>query len=109
MLDHVTRMYLGRNRPDTGEEVTAAEFNAFIRDTVAAAFPDGFTLIHAEGGWNGSTGFIREPSTVLEVYHDGHIAARDAVRNVATTYRQRFAQDAVMVSTTKLNEGVEFV
>lgn len=107
-MHYVTRMYLGRNKPD-GAAITDAEFNGFVRAIVAVAFPNGFTIIHAEGGWNGSTGFIREPSAILEVYHNGATPARHAVRNVATAYRNEFQQDAVMVSTTNLTEGVEFV
>lgn len=107
-MHYVTRMYLGRNKPD-GSAITDAEFNGFIRSTVAAAFPDGFTIIHAEGGWNGSTGFIREPSAVLEVYHDGWAVDRRKVADVATAYRVAFEQDAVMVSTTHLSEAVAFL
>jgi len=107
-MHYVTRMYLGRNKPD-GAAITDAEFNGFIRSIVAATFPDGFTIIHAEGGWNGSTGFIREPSAVLEVYHDGARPARVKVKAVAVAYRIAFEQDAVMVSTTNLTEAVEFV
>ena len=107
-MHYVTRMYLGQSMPN-GEQVQPAAWEAFVSDTVASAFPNGFTMIPADGAWLGSTGFISEGTIILEVYHDGGIPARHAVRNVAVTYRQRFHQDAVMVSTLNLSEGVQFL
>lgn len=107
-MHYVTRMYLGRTRPDHSD-IAPVDFDAFVRDVIAPTFTDGFTLIDATGGWSGSTGFIREPSTILEVYHTGSTAVRRKIIDVATTYRRRFGQDAVMVSTLNLSEGVQFL
>ena len=104
----VTRLYFGRNMPDGGA-ITDAQINGFLREVVSVAFPSGFTLIHAEGGWTGSTGFIREPSAVLEVYHNGFPSDRGAINLVAREYKYRFVQDAVMVVTDTLAEEVQFI
>jgi len=119
-MHYVTRMYLGQSIPEgaspayplkAGRPIPADAFDRFVIDTVAAAFPDGYTILKGVGGWRDTTNgvTIHEDAYVLEVYHDGGIHKRDAVRNVAVTYRQRFGQDAVMVSTLNLSEGVQFL
>ena len=119
-MHYVTRIYFGRSIPAgfTGPHVANGQsfvddraFDAFVDDTVSVAFPAGFSITHGVGGWrDASTGeHVRETSAVLEVYHSGSIRDRDAVRNVAVTYRQRFGQDAVMVATQNLSEGVQFL
>ena len=121
MLHYVTRLYLGRAVPEgarvngivagTGVTVSEATFDRFVGDVISRKFPDGYTLINAEGGWlDARTGrTIREPSTILEVYHDGSMSSRVAIRSVALDYKTSFGQDAVMVSTVNLTEGVDFI
>ena len=84
-------------------------FHDFEQGAIAARFPEGFTIIHASGGWrDAATGeTIREISTILEIAHDGGTEARRAVRAIAFAYKIIFDQDAVMVST--LPAAVEFI
>lgn len=108
MLTHLTRIAFGRAIPD-GSTVSDAAWQAFETETIARAFPDGFTVLTAHGGWrDAATGqTIREPSAIVEVAHDGGAETLAAIRAVATVYKTLFRQDAVMVTTTAAN--VEFV
>jgi hypothetical protein len=96
------RLYFGTQRPDGGAPVSDAEWAAFVADTVAPAFPDGFTTWDAQGGWRGADGrAIREASHVLSVVHPGREgddagAGGTAIAAVAAAYKARFAQEAVM-------------
>lgn len=88
-------LYFGTQRP--GGVVSEAEWSDFLRDTVAPAFPAGFTSWPAQGAWRGEDGtLVREGSHVLRVLHAGDAASADAVRRVAVEYRRRFAQEAVL-------------
>jgi len=93
----VTRLYLGRQTAQG--EVSDAQWQAFVDDTVAVAFPDGFTVFDARGHWRGDDGRAqREASQVVEVVHAGAAAARARAEAVADAYRHRFAQQAVLVT-----------
>lgn len=88
-------LYLGRNRP--GGTVSDAQWQAFVDDAVVPRFPDGFTVIQAEGHWRSGSGAIeREASQVLIVLHADDPESRAAVAAVAADYKRRFQQEAVL-------------
>lgn len=102
---YISRLYLGRARPGGFAQVSHVEFEAWIAEELAPRFPDGWTIIQAEGGWrdaaSGQT--IREHSFIVELAHE-----IDApIQALARSYKERFGQDAVMVSTMPAN--VEFI
>lgn len=107
-LTHVSRIAFGRTKPDGGT-VSAADWALFEANDISTRFPDGFTIIHALGAWRdvASKDTIREPSTILEIAHDGGEEAFRAIRAIAFTYKMVFNQDAVMISTAR--QSVEFV
>lgn len=100
-LSTVSRVYLGLNRPDGGI-VSYEDMQRFIDGPVSEAFPDGFTVFQAQGGWrdlvSGET--IREPSAILEVAHGPQDTAK--VRALAQAYKAEFGQQAVMIATTPI-------
>jgi hypothetical protein len=105
-LTTVSRIYCGLSRP-TGEPVTDDDLDAFVADVLSHEFPDGFSVIHAQGGWSdlvtGRT--IREPAAILEVAHGPADMAR--VNAVARAYKALFGQQAVMIAQAPIN--VQFV
>lgn len=105
-LTTISRIYCGMSRPD-GSSVTDADMADFVASVLAREFPDGFTILHADGGWadlaTGAT--IREPSTVIEVAHGNQDTPR--VLAVASAYKRQFAQQAVMVAAAPI--AVQFV
>jgi Protein of unknown function (DUF3574) len=88
-------LYFGRNRP--GGTVSDAQWRAFMSDTIAPRFPDGFTVVDAEGQWRGSDGAIeRELSQMVIVLHADDAASRAAVDAIVADYKRQFAQEAVL-------------
>ena len=101
------RIFFGRNINKDGraDYVTDNQIAAFQREYLAFAFADGFTAIHAQGGWRDATtgNTITEDSLIVEVFN----APRAAVEYVASAYKRHFHQDAVMVQ--KLPIEAEFI
>lgn len=88
-------LYLGRSRP--GGRIGADDWQRFVDDVVVPRFPDGFTLVSAEGYWRAGDGAIAsEPSTLLIVLHDGDVAATAGIAEIAADYKRRFKQEAVL-------------
>ena len=93
-------LYFGRAIPGGGE-VGDADWNAFERDVLAKAFPNGFTVLEAKGTWRGADGaMISEPSRVIAIVHADDAAADAAVRKVVKAYRTTFRQEAVLRERT---------
>jgi hypothetical protein len=97
-LTTVSRIYCGLSKPD-GSAVTPEALDSFVNGPLAQTFPDGFSVLHADGGWRDmATGqTIREPSAIFEVAHGSQDAER--VREVARAYKAMFDQQAVMVAS----------
>jgi hypothetical protein len=88
-------LYLGRNRP--GGTVSDAQWRTFVDDAVVPRFPDGFTVIQAEGHWRSGSGAIEgEASQVLIVLHADDADSRAAVAALAADYKRQFQQEAVL-------------
>ena len=113
-LTHVSRIYCGRDIPrdrrvDLGSctgrytEITDRGVERFIREVVAPAFPDGFSVLHGTGGWRDTvTGEpILERSLVVEVAHGPTDSEAEAVRSVAREWKRWAQQQAVMVTTER--------
>jgi hypothetical protein len=93
------RLYFGTQRPDG--VVSDGEWNGFVDEVIAAALPDGFTTWPAQGAWRGADGTtIRETSHVLAVVRPPHAAGDGAIGRIIAAYRTRFAQEAVLRTTT---------
>lgn len=76
--------------------VQPAEWNEFLKGTVTPLFPRGFATMESAGQWRGADGtIVREPSHVLILDHPDDTASENAVREIITTYKTRFQQEAV--------------
>lgn len=89
-------LLLGRSIPGGGR-VTKSAFAAFIAGTVVPAFPDGFTVVEAEGHYRHENAKepIREPSSILKILAPDTPGAEDGIARIAAAYKSRFAQDSV--------------
>lgn len=93
----VSRLYFGQTTP-TGE-VTDAQWRAFVLESVTPRFPAGFTELQAQGRWRDSRGTIVDEATrIVEIAHDGAPTSRAQVHVVAADYKNRFAQQSVLVT-----------
>jgi hypothetical protein len=89
-------VYFGRNRPGGGV-VSDPDWQRFLDEVVTPRFPDGLTVVHADGQWRGQSGAVeRERAEVLTVLHGGTGDSRKAVSEVVGEYKRRFGQEAVL-------------
>jgi len=88
-------LYLGAAMRDG--LVGDAEWTRFLDDWVTPRFPDGLTVLRASGQWRGANGrIVEEPSRVLYLVHPGDEASERKVEEIASEYKRRFEQEAVL-------------
>jgi hypothetical protein len=93
----MSRLYFGLDAPQGA--VSEAAWQAFVGDEIAPRLPAGFTLLAASGQWRGADGAVRaEDSRVLEVVGDDDAALRQSLAEIVGRYKQRFAQESVLVT-----------
>lgn len=99
-----TELYFGRNIP-TGGTVSESDWQKFVDDVVTPRFPDGLTVLDADGQWRGKDGSIaREESKVIVLLYPRkqRKAMNTKIEEIRTEYKKRFAQEAVMrIDVTK--------
>ena len=101
----LSKLYLGRtiaegaapilahNAPgETTRTVSDSALAYFLENTVTPYF-QGFTVVHAEGFWQGKP----EKTAILEIIHEERESFK--VANIAEEYRAFFCQDSVLVLT----------
>jgi len=93
------RLYFGTQRP--GGVVSDEDWNRFVDEVVVPALPDGFTTWPAQGAWRGADGdTIREASHVLAAVRPTGATGDAAIQRIIAAYKSRFAQEAVLRTTT---------
>ncbi|MFT3787598.1 MAG: DUF3574 domain-containing protein [Tepidisphaeraceae bacterium] len=90
-----TQLFLGLGLNEGGT-ITDAAFQKFVDAEVAPRFPDGFTILDAQGEWREGSKAYREPSRVLIVLHDGSPDASAKLEAIRTAYKAQFRQSAVL-------------
>lgn len=96
-----TTLYFGLTRPKGA--VSELEWQIFLRDEVTKRFPDGFTVMEAEGQWRTPAGSIdQERSKVLLLVHPDTTQARQSVQEVITSYRRTFEQESVLWESSRV-------
>ena len=94
----VAEAYFGRAVQGRAE-VSEAEWQAFVTDTLTPAFPDGLTTFEGAGQWRGADGrILRERTKVVAIVLPGHdsSAARARLRPVEDAWKARFRQQSVL-------------
>lgn len=88
-------LYFGSARPSG--VVSAEEWAAFLRSTVTPRFAQGFSVWPASGQWRGAQGeIVREATHVLTLVHPGDEVSEQAVREIVSSYKSQFQQEAVL-------------
>jgi hypothetical protein len=76
--------------------VSADEWSEFLKSIVTPRFPRGLATMESSGQWRGVDGaIVREASHVLILDHPDDAASEKAVREIISTYKTRFQQEAV--------------
>jgi hypothetical protein len=92
-----TELFLGMSRPN-GPDVSEAEFQAFLEEEVTPRFPEGYTVMEAEGRWRDTeTGkTIKERSRILLMIYPRNDDSTQGVKAIRNAYETKFAQQAVL-------------
>lgn len=93
---HVAEILFGRNVGDR-VGVSEAEFRSYVDEELTARFPEGLTILDAQGQYRGSSGIVKEPSKVALIATSDTPDARSRIRAAAEAYKRRFAQESVGV------------
>ena len=94
-------MYFGLTRP--AGKISEAEWQTFLRDEVTPRFPEGLTVIEADGQYRRADGTIqREPSKVLVILHDDKPSTRKALEELVVSYKKAFKQESVLWETARV-------
>ena len=96
------QLFMGRSGPD-GDIVDDADWDAFLSNTVTPRFPDGLTVLDADGQWRGSDEKIqKESSKVLIIFvPKDDEDAEDLIEQISTEYKSRFEQESVLKTVGK--------
>lgn len=93
----LSRLYFGLDSPHG--PVTDTSWQGFVADDVSPRLPAGFTQLDARGQWRDDAGVLHsEASRVIEVVAADGLAHRQALAEIAGRYKQRFAQQSVLVT-----------
>ena len=90
------QMFMGRGGQE-GEVVDDAAWETFLEDTVTPRFPDGLTVVDAQGQWRGSEGTVqKERSKLLIVLAPPRGDGMQLVDEISFEYERRFNQESVL-------------
>jgi Protein of unknown function (DUF3574) len=80
--------------------VSDKEFAAFLAADITPRFPDGLTVVDAQGQWrNGEGGAIAyEASKLVKIVFADDAAKRADLDAIAASYKLRFRQQSVLIS-----------
>ncbi|MFZ5738931.1 MAG: DUF3574 domain-containing protein [Pseudomonadota bacterium] len=80
--------------------VSDAEFKRFTAEEITPRFPDGLTVVDGVGQWRDSERghVVREKAKLVTLVFAEDPVRRAALSAIAEAYKQRFKQQAVMVS-----------
>ncbi len=81
-----------------GRAVSEADFAGFLKQEISRRFPDGLTVVDAQGRWAAPAGgAIHGPSkTVMVVLHGG-ADDRTKLEAIRTAYAERFHQPSALM------------
>ncbi|MDX2200548.1 MAG: DUF3574 domain-containing protein [Phycisphaerae bacterium] len=90
-----TELYMGLARSGAAN-VSEADWAAFLAREVTPRFPDGLTVLSAQGQWLQAGTLVREPSRILVILHAGTSESNAAIESIRAAYIRAFSQDAVL-------------
>lgn len=92
-----TELFFGLSRPG-GKPIRNREFNRFVDAEVTPRFPDGLTVLEADGQFKDSTGtIVEEESRVLVLlYPPGEPVLSKEIEEIREEYKEQFDQESVL-------------
>ncbi len=93
-------LVFGRVSETGGAGVSEADFAQFLDTEVSPRFPEGLTVIDAEGRWTPPAGsMIREPAKLVMIVLPGARDDMGKLNAVRQAYKKRFNQQSVLLLT----------
>ena len=90
------QLFMGRGS-ESGEVVDDAAWAAFLGETVTPRFPDGLTVLDAQGQWRDANGVIQqERSKLLVILAPPGSEPMRLIEEVSDEYKRRFNQESVL-------------
>ena len=95
-----TELFFGLSVPDQGQ-LGQQQWQSFVDESITPRFPDGFTVIDADGQWRDSSGKIsHERSKVLLILHPHDAKSIEKLDEIRSEYKKRFSQESVIRETS---------
>lgn len=93
-----TQLFFGTAIADSSARVDEAAWRDFVDTAILPRFPDGFTVLDAQGLWRSPvTGrAVSEASRVLLVLHADNAESNGKLDAIAADYKARFRQESVL-------------
>lgn len=91
-------LYFGRNKP--AGQVSEQDFQWFLQQEVTPRFPDGLTVIDANGQFLGSKGVIKEKTKLLILIHSNSKEDKQEIQEIIDEYKTKFQQESVLRVTS---------
>lgn len=90
------QLYFGRQKP--GGEVTDAEWQEFVNEVLGPRFPDGLTIVDAQGRWRDprSGTAVGERSEMVLIVVPSGASGHQAIGVAVQDYRRQFDQQSVL-------------
>ncbi len=93
-----TELFFGLSKPN-GSLVSESDWQRFVDEFVTPRFPDGLTILEADGQWRGKDAkVVREQSKVIVLLYKRkeRKEANTKIEEIRSEYMKRFDQEAVM-------------
>jgi hypothetical protein len=88
-------LYFGRSIAGGGE-VSEAQFRRFLSEVVTPNFPDGLTVVDADGQFRTGGKIVREKTKLLILLVPSAAAVTSKLKTVTKEYKRRFRQESVL-------------
>jgi hypothetical protein len=79
--------------------VSAAQWARFVDREITPRFPDGLSVLDAQGQWRDTerNTIVREPSKLVQIVLPGKVEDNDRLNEIAEAYKKQFRQQSVAV------------
>jgi hypothetical protein len=93
-------LVFSRVSDDGSDGVSEADFSKFLDAEVSPRFPEGLTVVDAEGRWTPPAGsMIREPAKMVMIVLPGRSDDGKKLEAVRVAYKTKYHQQSVLLMT----------
>jgi len=99
-----TKMFMGLSRSGSGA-VSKHDWDKFVAENFVSRFPNGFTIVETTGYWRdkNTKATVYENGKLIVILHEATPGKEMMINEIAETYRSRFDQQSVLISSNRAN------